>query len=50
MARLYVEASHLIRPFFERRGFHCVQTNQVRRGTVLLTNFTLEKPLSELSR
>lgn len=50
MARLYVEASHLIRPFFERRGFHCVQTNQVCLGRVSLTNFTLEKPLSEPSR
>ena len=35
-------ASLTARPFFERRGWHVVQEQQVERHGVLLTNFVME--------
>ncbi|OGT73785.1 MAG: histone acetyltransferase [Gammaproteobacteria bacterium RIFCSPLOWO2_02_FULL_57_10] len=46
MTRLYVEASFVARPFFERRGFVMLNQNEVRRHGVTLTNFSMEKDLS----
>ena len=34
-------------PFFARRGYRMVREQQVRRGEVLLTNFVMEKIVSE---
>ncbi|GIC77999.1 GNAT family N-acetyltransferase [Moritella sp. F3] len=42
IARLYVEASLIAKPFFERRGFSVVTTNTVQRNAVTLVNFTME--------
>jgi len=41
--RLYVEASKLARPFFAKHGFIVVRENQICRGTINLTNWTMEK-------
>ena len=43
--RLYVEASIVAKPFFERRGFTKVAENNVQRKGVKLINFTMEKYL-----
>ena len=43
--RLYVEASILARPFFEKQGFTLVSANQNQRGDQILINYTLEKHL-----
>lgn len=45
MGHLYVEASHLARPFFASRGFVLVRQNQVRRGREILVNWSMEKLL-----
>jgi len=45
LTRLHVEASHLAKPFFERRGFALVRKNEVQRNGVLLVNFLMEKEL-----
>ena len=44
--RLYVEASLIAKPFFERRGFSVVKKNEVQRSGVSLVNFSMEKKLS----
>ena len=41
MKRLYVEASFVARPFFEAKGFHLVEENQVERNGEIITNFTM---------
>jgi len=41
--RVYVEASHLIRPLFEKEGFALLGENEVDVNGVLLTNFLMEK-------
>lgn len=45
LARLYVDASHLARPFFERRGFVVTKENHVERLGEILTNWSMEKVL-----
>lgn len=45
MKRLYVEASTVARPFFERRGFAVVNRNEFQRNGVTLVNFSMEKYL-----
>ncbi|NVK40644.1 MAG: GNAT family N-acetyltransferase [Oceanospirillaceae bacterium] len=46
LARLYVEASKIARPFFEHRGFRVLCRNEIRRHGHGLVNFTMEKQLS----
>lgn len=46
VGRLYVEASKVARPFFEKRGFQLVRENEIIRRGVVLINYSLEKPLS----
>jgi len=43
IARLYVEASLIARPFFESRGFSFVKENEIARKGVRLVNFTMVK-------
>ena len=43
LKRLYVEASIVARPFFERRGFTLLHENNVQRNGVTLINYTMEK-------
>ncbi len=43
ISRLYVEASFLARPFFERRGFTIIQQNDTKRDGQVLTNWSMEK-------
>lgn len=43
LPRLFVEASKLARPFFAKQGFRIVGENQICRGTISLTNWTMEK-------
>lgn len=45
LTRLHAEASHLARPFFERRGWRVVKEQTVERNGVDLTNFIMEKHL-----
>ncbi len=40
-AQLYVEASHMARPFFEKKGFVYEKTNQVALNGQVLTNFSM---------
>ncbi len=46
LERLYVEASHVAKPFFEHRGFSVVKANHVDRNGVAMVNFTMETYLS----
>ncbi len=41
--RLYVEASLVAKPFFEKQGFTTVQQNKVNRNGEILINFSMEK-------
>lgn len=43
IARIYVEASALARPLFERRGFVLVGRNDFLLGDVAIYNFSMEK-------
>lgn len=43
--RLYVEASIVAKPFFERRGFALIQQNTVTLRGQTLSNFSMEKLL-----
>lgn len=45
MARLYVEASHFARPFFEQRGFVITAENHTERFGQVLLNWSMEKQL-----
>ncbi|GGO77019.1 acetyltransferase [Marinobacterium nitratireducens] len=45
IGRLYVEASLIARPFFERQGFRVLCRNEVRRSGQGLVNFAMEKML-----
>lgn len=47
MSRLFVEASLLARPFFEKHGFRVLKQNRVLRHGVALTNFSMEKHLDD---
>lgn len=46
LSRLYVEASRVARPFFERRGFSLTAENEVQRGGTKLINYRMEKTLA----
>ncbi len=41
-------ASITARPFFEARGYRVVRQQQVERQGVALTNFVMEKPVTEI--
>jgi len=43
--RLTTEASHLARPFFERRGWELMAAQHVERQGVLIPNFKMKKDL-----
>lgn len=43
--RIYVEASELAKPLFERRGFALLGGNDVRLGAVEIHNYRMEKRL-----
>lgn len=45
LSRLYVEASIVAKPFFERRGFIVNEENKLKRKGVTIINFTMEKHL-----
>lgn len=45
LKRLYVEASHLIKPFFEQKGFSLLHQNEVVRNHMILVNYSMEKRL-----
>ena len=40
--RLYVDASHTAKPFFDKQGFQVVQTNIIQKDDVQLENTTME--------
>ena len=44
--RLYVEASQLATPFFEKQNFTMIKENVVVRNGVKLTNFSMEKNMA----
>lgn len=41
--RLYVEASIVARPFFEKRGFTLLHKNEIKRHGAILVNYSMEK-------
>lgn len=41
--KLHAYVSITARPFFEKRGYHIVKKQQVKRNGVLLTNYVMEK-------
>ena len=45
LPRLYVEASFIIQPFFEKRGFRTIRENTLVRNGCILTNYSMEKIL-----
>ena len=47
LGRIFAEASITARPFFERRGFRVVREQRVSRRGVSMTNFVMEKDLTE---
>lgn len=49
MARLFVEASIMARPFFAGLGFTLVKENRVERAGQVLTNYSMEKTLNPAS-
>ena len=46
LTRLFTEASITAKPFFERRGFHVVETQRVARRGQELTNYRMVRPLA----
>lgn len=46
LTTLYVDASLVARPVFERQGFTVMKENQVVRQGISLTNFSMEKSLA----
>lgn len=46
LARMCVEASHGIRPLYERHGFACLGANRVERRGVVLQNWRMERTLA----
>ena len=44
--RLYVEASHIAKPFFEKQNFTLINENIVVRNGVSLANFKMEKRIA----
>ncbi|GAC1042622.1 GNAT family N-acetyltransferase [Rhizobium sp. No.120] len=45
LSRIFTEASMTARPFFERRGFWVVTTQQVQKRGQIFINFLMEKSL-----
>ncbi len=45
--RLYSDASHLLRGLFEKQGWTIRQEQHITRAGITLTNFAMEKPLSD---
>lgn len=45
--RIVTHASITARPFFEKRGYHLIQSQQVERCGVLLDNYVMEKRLPQ---
>lgn len=45
MKRLYVEASKLIKPFFEKRGFVTLRRNEIVKNGCMIVNYSMEKKL-----
>jgi len=45
LSRAYTEASHLARPFFQRRGWSVICEQEVERFGTLITNFQMETTL-----
>ncbi|WP_018151203.1 GNAT family N-acetyltransferase [Leeia oryzae] len=46
--RLYVDASHMAKPFFEQLGFTTIKMNEILLRGVVLANFTMQKYLNEI--
>lgn len=46
--KVITHASITARPFFEKRGYKVIKEQQVKRQEVMLTNFVMEKNLSEM--
>ncbi|ARU49983.1 GNAT family N-acetyltransferase [Sulfurospirillum diekertiae] len=44
--RLYLEASIVAKPFFEKRGFKTLHRNEIKRNGQMIVNFSMEKMLS----
>ncbi|KFL33156.1 histone acetyltransferase [Sulfurospirillum sp. SCADC] len=44
--RLYLEASIVAKPFFERRGFITLKRNEIKRNGQMIVNYSMEKMLS----
>jgi len=49
LTRLFTEASITAKPFFERRSFSVLAQQSVERFGILLTNYRMEKTLSQTS-
>lgn len=47
MTRLFTEASITAQPFFQRRGFHVVRSQDVERQGVRFRQFVMEKVLAQ---
>lgn len=45
MNRIYVEASKLIKPFFEKRGFVTLRRNEIIKNGCMIVNYSMEKKL-----
>lgn len=45
MQRLYVEASIVAKPFFEKRGFKTLQRNEIKKNGRMIVNYSMEKVL-----
>lgn len=46
MKRLYLEASIVAKPFFEKRGFKTLKRNEIKRNGQMIVNYSMEKMLS----
>ena len=46
LKRLYLEASIVAKPFFEKRGFVILTRNEIKRNGQMIVNFSMEKILS----
>lgn len=44
--RLFLEASIVAKPFFEKRGFVALTRNEIKRNAQMIVNFSMEKILS----
>jgi putative acetyltransferase len=45
LPKLFVEASEVARPFFDRKGFRVLRRNEIVRREVTLHNYTMDKML-----